>query len=72
MTSNKEHQSTLNDLTIIQSEGKMPTKDQLVDIILSVAMSHHEDISYQDENNAVEAAEKIQALYGCKESHDQP
>lgn len=50
----------------------MPTKDQLVDIILSVAMSHHEDISYQDENNAVEAAEKIQALYGCKESHDQP
>ena len=39
--------------------------DKLTDIILKVAMSHHDDISKSDEDCAVNAAEEILDLFNC-------
>ena len=37
-------------------------KDILTDIILKVAMAHHDDISKQDEDNACEASDAIKQI----------
>ena len=41
--------------------------DKLTDIILKVAMSHHDDISKSDEDCAVNAAEEILNKYNVEE-----
>ena len=41
------------------------SKEKIADIIIKVAMAHHYDISKQDEDNAMEAAQKIHDLI-CK------
>jgi len=34
-------------------------REKIIDEILKVAMAHHDDISKSDEDNAIEAAERI-------------
>jgi hypothetical protein len=38
-------------------------RDRLIDIILKVAMGHHDDISKQDEDNAAQAADEIVEIF---------
>ena len=41
----------------------MDMRERLIDIILKVAMAHHDDISKQDEDAAGEAADEILEIF---------
>ncbi len=43
------------------SDAQMPSVDELTNLILNVAMAHHDDISQSDEDKAVEVAETLRS-----------
>jgi hypothetical protein len=59
---------------ITQREMENSIRDQLIDIILKVAMAHHDDISKSDEDAACDAADEIikkfPRILPIKQGHD--
>ena len=46
-------------LKLMMKKGEVMTREMIFERIMNVARAHHDDVSKQDEDNAMECAEEI-------------